>query len=397
MEKERIICADCGCEIDYEDYTNTDGDFICEDCMSNYVECVDCGCVEHVDNMVSVKDEWVCKSCIDSDYVKCEECEEYEHRDFAFMITNLYGRDYYVCEHCYDWGGHYCYCEDCGNYFHLEDGQFIDDNFYCEECAENHMSGIMDYHEFDDWCAYYIDNKDESILKGVELEVEGNNHIDMVEELTDIMGSFCVYERDGSLDNGFEIITNPFTMDYMYTNEEKFENALKSLQRNGYTSHNNNRCGLHVHVNRWQLSNNSGLTTDEVIDNILLIMETFKEEIIKFSRRNKNQIRQWCSFLSDKNDVMELSYKGIKDNKHRYGRYVALNLTNDDTIEFRIFRGTLKHESFMACIELVDNICNIAKGNIDGLTWNDLISNGKYVNDYSISRGIESDKVVTIV
>lgn len=319
MEKVRIICADCGCEIDYEDYTNSDGD--------------------------------------------------------------------------------YNYCDDCGGYFHTDNGQFIGDMFYCDDCAEEHYDGIMEYHDFDDWTYNFVDNEDESILKGFELEVEGNNHREMVEELKYIMGNFCVYERDGSLDNGFEIISNPFTMPYMYANENMFKNALESLQSNGYTSHNNGRCGLHVHVNRWQLTDGSVLSTDEVIDNILLIMETFKEEIVKFSRRKSSQISRWCAFLSDIDSHVELNYKSIKECKdeHRYNRYVALNLSNSNTIEFRIFRGTLKYESFMACIELVDNICNIAKGNIDGLTWNDLISNGKYVNDYSISRGIESDKVVTIV
>ena len=39
-------------------------------------------------------------------------------------------------------------------------------------------------------------------------------------------------------------------------------------------------------------------------------------------------------------------------------RCVLIN--NDHTIEFRMFRGTLNHNTFVATLQLVDEICNLA-------------------------------------
>ena len=38
----------------------------------------------------------------------------------------------------------------------------------------------------------------------------------------------------------------------------------------------------------------------------------------------------------------------------------ALIDENEDTIEFRLFRGTLRYNTFMATLQLVDEICNAA-------------------------------------
>ena len=52
------------------------------------------------------------------------------------------------------------------------------------------------------------------------------------------------------------------------------------------------------------------------------------------------------------------TYKNAKD-KHM-GRYVAVELENCNTIEFRLFRGTLLYSRFTATLQLVDGICRMA-------------------------------------
>jgi hypothetical protein len=77
---------------------------------------------------------------------------------------------------------------------------------------------------------------------------------------------------------------------------------------------------------------------------------------------------------------------------------MALNLTKRNTIEFRLFKGTLNFKTLMATLELVDNIVEIAKSmSIDGLVWNDIIThNGKYITEYNNSRNINSEVVLNI-
>ena len=60
------------------------------------------------------------------------------------------------------------------------------------------------------------------------------------------------------------------------------------------------------------------------------------------------------------------------------GRYVAVNLNNYHTIEFRLFRGTLKYNTVIASIELVNRICDTALYNDDEsiakISWSDFVA-----------------------
>ena len=42
------------------------------------------------------------------------------------------------------------------------------------------------------------------------------------------------------------------------------------------------------------------------------------------------------------------------------GRYTCVNLENPATIEFRMFRGTLKYNTLIATLQLVNRICDVA-------------------------------------
>ena len=54
-----------------------------------------------------------------------------------------------------------------------------------------------------------------------------------------------------------------------------------------------------------------------------------------------------------------------------------MNLTNRDTVEFRMFRGTLRHNTLIATLELLDNICEMAvyltDKDVQGLSWTSFV------------------------
>lgn len=403
MSKE-LVCANCGCMIgENENYHETEDGIVCDDCFDEYYyACEECGDCHHIDNLVYLEhyNHFVCEDCLYRFYEQCTDCGQYFYRDDMYLITNLHGEDYYVCEQC-RWNGWYATCEDCGRIFQDEDMTWNEHNdcYYCYDCNENHVSDfLLEYHEFDDWETYAVNSEDESILKGFELEVEGDNSDKYLSELHDILGDFVVFEEDGSLDDGFEMISNPFTRQYMEANKYKMEQALDFLKNDCIFKNGTGNAGFHIHVNRKMLETDE-LSSDDVIDNIIIIMETFKAELMKFSRRTESDLRHWASFLSDKDSGLTLSYKDVKAKKQSAGRYVALNLTNSQTIEFRIFKGTLDFHTFMAALELVDNIVDIARSNkIEGLTWDDIVKfNGDYIADYVNDYNIESDVVLHIV
>ena len=59
------------------------------------------------------------------------------------------------------------------------------------------------------------------------------------------------------------------------------------------------------------------------------------------------------------------------------GRYVAVNLLNCETIEFRIFRGTLRYKTFIATLQLVAHICDLAAimfdEDFEKMSWSDFV------------------------
>ncbi|MBR6622600.1 MAG: hypothetical protein IKK91_01680 [Ruminococcus sp.] len=65
-----------------------------------------------------------------------------------------------------------------------------------------------------------------------------------------------------------------------------------------------------------------------------------------------------------------------------HGRYSAVNLCNYSTIEFRLFRGTLKYNTFIATLQFVDTICDVAismsQSELEELSWSELVCNIKY-------------------
>ena len=89
-------------------------------------------------------------------------------------------------------------------------------------------------------------------------------------------------------------------------------------------------------------------------------------------------------------DCKSLYY--IKKNKETSTRYMALNLTNYYTIEFRIFRGTLNFDTFMASVELVNNIVTLCSNldiPVEEITW-DRLTETKYAHTYCDMKNIRS-------
>ena len=77
--------------------------------------------------------------------------------------------------------------------------------------------------------------------------------------------------------------------------------------------------------------------------------------IVPFSRRNIETMERWaakpslsCMETETENEIMD-KVKWYKSD----GRYKAINLQNDNTIEFRLFRGTLKLNTFIASLQFV--------------------------------------------
>lgn len=335
MEDEKIYCSHCGEVIEGDDYDTIYGEPICEDCVDRYT-------------------------------TVCDRCDELVYDDDVYS-----DEDICICSHCYD--SYYTRCEECDSIVHNDDTYEYDDSYFCYECYQRirRNTSIHEYGYKPEPIFYGDSNR----YFGVELEIDGaGKDDDYAEELLDIANVYDEHiyiKSDGSLDDGMEIVTHP--MNLKYHKRFCWDRVMKKAVYLGYRSHQTSTCGLHIHVNRDSLGIDRD-EQDEVISRILYFVEHHWNELLKFSRRSEYSMNRWAARYGYEN-----SPKAIMDKaKKNCGRYVAVNLNNYHTIEFRLFRGTLKYNTLIATLELVDRICETAclttDNEISKLSWSEFVA-----------------------
>lgn len=239
MKEEKLICAECGTELTPDSAIEFNGEYYCEECLDELTVLCDC-CNARV-----LRED----AQIDSNYTLCPDCY-YEH---------------YSC------------CEDCGAIIANEDCYYIDeydDYPYCYSCFQRNQrdKGIHDYSYKPEPIFHGNGNR----YFGVELEVDYGGHCDdNAREILDIANDEheenLYIKHDGSIDDGFEMVTHPMTLDY-HKNIMPWQNIMKRLIQMGYTSHKTTTCGLHCHINRSAFGETYE-EQEEVIARILYFVE----------------------------------------------------------------------------------------------------------------------------
>lgn len=392
------ICGDC---ID----NNPDSFYVCEGC-GEWLYAPDFP-YEEVKEMRYNTIEYYCESCA-GDNENIFYCVYHDRLEYSIDRIYVYNQGD-ICWDAYE--DNYSTCDNCGDVYEYDDIIFTEGGTYCNECYESHEAEhgkIRSYH--DHKIEHIRENKilssENSITLGVELEVESSGFTEcgeMSNILYDNSNDFFVYESDSSLNNGFEIITRPYDLEY-YKKEGKqiFINALELLQNNKFRSHDGGRCGLHVHIGRHGLGN-SYQERINTIRKINIITEYFSPELTILSRRAAEKLNHWAKFGTYGIDRENLTIEKLDEiHENNRGRYSALNLNNESTIEFRFFRGTLKKESFLSAIELIYNICSWCIDNeikeLEKLDFYEISTYklNEYIGDYLASKGIEKKEVVLI-
>lgn len=307
------------------------------------------------DQLTNVGGQQLCPDCLEEHTLVCQECGERILRENNAGTFNLP-----LCQDCYD--DHYTTCSNCGTilresraYYRSSDED--EETPYCGSCfSDLQQDGINDY-SYKPVPVFY---GEDSRYFGVELEIDGagedsvnaNDLMSIANRHTDLI--YC--KHDGSLDDGFEIVTHPMSLEF-HQKAMPWAELMKEAVSMGYTSHQAGTCGLHIHVNRNAFGCTEGLQ-DACIARILYFFEKNWEELLKFSRRTQHQLDQWAARYGYKDQPREILDHAKKGGGR--GRYSCVNLQNRDTIEFRMFRGTLKYNTLIATLQLVDRVCEVA-------------------------------------
>ena len=367
----KYFCINCECEVelDTNSLSNVENRMIekglCHNCIKE--KCEHCGdLTDETFRVYDVEEEEyirVCEDCYDGRVFYCEIHGRDEIGESTYV--NNFGR---VCMDEFRWGDFFT-CPSCDSHYHLDDGYWDDDNeeYYCYDCYEEIMDSrvIKRYHNHQD--EYEFEKRRTSkdreegntLYFGMELEVENigfrMSNDGVARQLIDITDDF-VYEHDGSLDEGFEIISMPFTKDYMLNNLQfDLIKMLNKLKFKGFNS--TDTCGLHFHMTK-----DNWMTTVQMAS----LMEYYRSELIKLSKREEAKIRRWSSFYTclAKSELCRFGVNGVeREMEDNDSRYRALNIRNRDTIEVRIFKGTTNIAELMARWELVANFYQWASEN----------------------------------
>ncbi len=341
------------------------GEVYCEGCRDEHLSyCERCDEYSSCDDFSRIADldEWWCDSCAEYHAYHCSECGNWTSRNHGDDNTLL-------CCECYE--RHYCICDDCNEVIHNDNAYYHDDGTYCESCYnENHSSLIHDY-SYEPYLNFQSSiQDDETCLAylGFELEAGGLSSSydckNIAESISDGEETFYLKE-DGSIpEHGFELVSHPITL--KRHKELNWQSVLAEMSSGGMRSHDlgTESCGLHVHVSRNYLSPYKWLLIDWFISK-------YQSNFEAIARRKETH---WACFKKSNGQPVKDVY-----GKSSGTRYQAVNFENKNTVEFRLFRGTLKYSTFMATLEIIDALVHWA----EKLSISDILATGDAFENFT--------------
>lgn len=264
-------------------------------------------------------------------YILTDEIYHFEH-EFVYD-NNIYPRDTPTCR-----------CTTC-----RRDGipsALIDDEGECSECNKNkyrihsYLTRVPDLLGFKS-----KKTTPETMFLGCELEYETTNKEVARVNTGKLIKGHCIMKGDGSIQNGFEIVSCPATLDIHLEHFAKFfENLPKELKIAS-------NVGMHVHISREPLSQLSQGKISSFMNN------KKNAKFIQFIAGRK--FNHFCPQDENRSDTYGLSYPMLYSGSS--SRYNTLNLNNHKTIEFRIFSTPLNYKDFASKMQFCQAIADFFK------------------------------------
>jgi hypothetical protein len=366
----QMLCGDCSFECDgceswcpSDDKVGTEEGDRCQQCVDNdFASCGSCGRIVRSDETTTVQpgDQTWCERCTDRNATSCDRCDEYFEGERG--VTHLQDTNTDLCRDCYDNSDAF-YCQGCDeNYSYGAYGGSNDDGSYCTSCHTEEEGSVPGYHNHKRrWNRFGSSARD--IYYGVELEAVNDEIYDdfaeTAEEVVSKFGyigskEFLFTEDDPSLkDRGFETIMHPMSSEFIRENKELFKKILDLMVRRHMVSYEAPKqgisAGMHVTMS-WD-----PFTKTQKQKFLQLIFQN-KEFTTLISRRRQGDLNQWARVEApEKIEAMAEFKEGYGEKYHAVHLKTCTNHVGDkiDLAEVRIFRGTLKLESFLMNLEYV--------------------------------------------
>lgn len=234
-------------------------------------------------------------------------------------------------------------CPCCNN--EVPDETIDQEEQACEACVENRYK----IHSYStrvptllSFKAKNVKPNVDPVYLGIEIEYETSDRQVAAKKVGKALAGHAIMKSDGSIRNGFEVVTCPATMDIHL---EIFKTFYENKPPEIFSAAN---VGMHVHVSRKPL-------------NMFTI-----GKMVEFLNRTDN--KEFVGFIAGRIDNQ---YARVNSSKtvtsplyHDGNRYSALNLCPQETVEFRIFSTPVNFMEFASRLEFVQALieyCSPAK------------------------------------
>jgi hypothetical protein len=285
---------------------SAEGDRICSRCAGRATRC-NCCLLPLSRGRVLTDNGWVCESCDRRYFYECNDC--------ATLINSG------------------SYCENCTDLRESDDDE--DGDCDCEVCRPSSYGPTIHSYSYRPQPHFFGRGP---LYLGVELEI--GTPISAIEGCATVaarhLESLGYLKQDGSLESGFEIVTHPMSHDYA---RQRFPwPMLESLREHGAAP--DHSTGLHVHVSR------AAFDSAAHVYRWLKFLHRNNEQVCVIARRRSDQWAAWSH--EDRRRAKDYA-KGDRGSD----RYRAINVTNEDTFEVRVFASTLDRQELQAALDLV--------------------------------------------
>ena len=281
------------------------------------------------------------------EYNYCSDCDYIEPDDDG---TWVYNGDRWICSDCRDNNYRWSDYHDCVVHEDDEEPDYDDDE------EDEDVGPIGGYHSSKSKLGFIptkYSQRKTPVFMGLELEMESvgdtprsekaEHLLEHISQYTDDstgkVYNYCLLEQDGSLNHGFEMVTG-------YTGLDVHAKQLAFFKKpfEGMKSHDTKTCGLHVHICK------KGMTMFHAAKLILFMHDSRNQKLFRtVARRDSSRYAQVKNKTGDYSWVKHAKSDGMR--RLNEDRYESVNFQPERTVEFRLFKGTLRYESIMACLE----------------------------------------------
>jgi hypothetical protein len=297
-------------------------------------------------------------------------------------------------------------CYNCGDTMDVDDmyATEYDDNLRCCDCnsdyerdceaeyeAEREEHNLIHSYSYkpsaiflndDGHKSYYATVIDQetslnrtSLYMGFELELETGRFptrdcAQFVLETINTESNDIVYlKEDGSLENGFEIVSHPMTLGFAM--EHFAWDGISGLIKRGCKSWDAGTCGLHIHLSRSAFRDEKHLFKffKLILDNAPDVKRFAGRDSERWANFDKGYfLNAWNEYNDDGNYVTRTNHslmKHAKNESRNENRYCAVNLQNRHTVELRFFKPSLNPKTVQAALQFCDAVFNYTETECD--------------------------------